>query len=229
MSQATESCPQWDFPLCYQLCSKEHLDTFKYKKEAMEKHYHDNPELYFSNDKDKINKAFKVYLNPSITIKPHDLPLDSKVSYDIMTLFASGIGIYSTSNELLDDDYLKSVIIAAKKGLIKFIFADSSIAYGTNLSVSNIIVIDEQYNYKYNTINEKDTSLSIIDKHSIKTIFQMLGRAGRGGSLSYQAQIYTTSAQSNLIEKIHNYCRDNLNENDRDEVINIDNAFKKLW
>lgn len=197
-SQILESVPQWDFPQCYQLYSKSHLEMI--------------------NHKNKITSC--------LTIGPDDLPLDSCVSFDILTLLASGIGIYSTSDNALDDAYLKSVILLAKRGLVKFIFADSSIAYGTNLSVSDIIIIDDNYEYCFDT-NIKNNK-SIVDNHSLKTIFQMLGRAGRGGNLSYQAKIRTTS-NSNLIDKIYLYCKDELDEGDRDEVLNIMTAFKQLW
>ncbi len=70
---------------------------------------------------------------------------------------------------------------------------------------------------------------SITDCHSMKTIFQMLGRAGRGGNLSYQAKIYTTSTSDNLINKIQLYLTNRLDEKEHDEVANIKLAVDVLW
>lgn len=195
-SNVENNRPQWIFPPELQLCSVEHL------------------------------KYTKCDTNPASmnTIQPEDLPEDSNVSTEIMTLLASGIGIYSVSNPLLDDIYLKTVLMLAKKGLLKIIFADGSIAYGTNLAVSDIVIVDEP-----GPAFGKDMAHSIIDLHSIKTIFQMLGRAGRGGNLSYEARVYTTSDKDNLIHVIHNYIHGNLDEGPKDEVKNIDLAFRTCW
>ena len=222
-------------------------------------------------------------------------------------MLASGIGIYTTKSKQLDDEYLKSVLFLAKSGKIRAIFTDNSIAYGTNLAVSDIIMIDEPiensesknnlldnvnnlseqstmiviedtddelddymidetssknilsdndvmipiasekedikkrdyvkkiYNTNTDTHNSIDNSYSddmiesIVDKHSMKTIFQMLGRAGRGGNLSYQAKIYTTSPNNNLINKIISYAKGTLDEGTRDEIHNIAHAFEILW
>lgn len=151
-------------------------------------------------------------------IEADDLPKGTSVPINILTMLASGIGVYSLDSPLLDDEYLKTVLLLAKKGLVKTIFTDSSIAYGTNLAVSDIIMIDESSDGE-----------SIVDKHSMKTIFQMLGRAGRGGNLSYQAKIYTVSQENNLINKIALYAKEMLDEGPRDEINNIRRAFNVLW
>jgi hypothetical protein len=157
-------------------------------------------------------------------VGPEDLPTTTTVSMDILTMLASGVGIYSTNSSVLDDEYLKTVLFLAKKGLIKFIFTDASIAYGTNLAVSDIIIIDEPIFSTNGEVIE-----SITDKHSMKTIFQMLGRAGRGGNLSYQAKIYTTSVENNLINKIESYVLGILDEGSRNEILNIQRAYEILW
>ncbi|AYV85622.1 MAG: hypothetical protein Satyrvirus26_11 [Satyrvirus sp.] len=187
--------PIWEFPKELQICSPDHL------------------------------ARVKCDTNPLLggLICPEDIPSNSSVSIEILTLLASGIGIYSTESPVLDDNYLKSVITLAKKGLIKFIFSDSSIAYGSNLAVSDIIVIDESVS-TYSIETE-----SIVNKHSMKTIFQMLGRAGRGGNLSYEARIYTTSSDDNLANKINSYIRGTLDEGSHDEIRNIRKAYETLW
>ena len=210
-AKMVEQKPIWDFPLALQLCSTEHLKKVK--------HY-DNTGL-------------------GGMVCPDDLPETTSVSAEILTMLASGIGIYSTSSPMLDDDYLKTVLLLAKKGTVKFIFTDSSIAYGTNLAVSDIIMIDgppmgiiQQGEQCTNATSAESIvdmhSISIVDMHSMKTIFQMLGRAGRGGNLSYEARIYTTSFENKLIEKIKSYAKGTLNEESKDEIINIRRAFNVL-
>ena len=159
----------------------------------------------------------------SVCITPDDLPENSCVSDKILILLASGIGIYSTLSKNLDDVYLRSVLHLAKKGLLRFIFTDSSIAYGTNLAVSDIIIVDQIYE------NLSKSFPSIDDIHSMKTIFQMFGRAGRGGNLSYEAKIYTTSPENKLISKLNEYCMGTLDEGTKDEIKNISVAFDSIW
>lgn len=190
-----DQVPVWDFPQVFQICSPAHLEK-----------------VCHSTSSSMI-----------ATVGPDDLPKDSSVSTDILTMLASGIGIYSTESPELDSSYLNTVLQLAKKGLVKTIFADSSIAYGTNLAVSNIIMIDEPINTTTKQVE------SIVDKHSMKTIFQMLGRAGRGGNLSYQAKIYTVSPDNKLINSINAYTRGTLDEGRKNEIENIKRAFEILW
>lgn len=188
--------PTWEFPAMIQLCSEEHL----------------------------VKTNHHLGTGSGGIIGPDDLPENTSVSIEILTMLASGIGIYSTTSPMLDDDYLKTVLLLAKKGLVKIIFTDSSIAYGTNLAVSDIIIIDEP------VISSNNTPISsITEKHSMKTIFQMLGRAGRGGNLSYEARVYTTSPNNELIENIKMYVRGCLDEGTKDEITNIHRAYKVLW
>ncbi|XWV26974.1 hypothetical protein QJ857_gp0075 [Tupanvirus soda lake] len=189
--------PHWDFPSELQLCSIEHLKKSKFNGNT---------------------------IGAGGMVGPDDLPDSTSVSMDILTMLASGIGIYTTNSTVLDDEYLKTVLLLAKKGIVKVIFTDSSIAYGTNLAVSDIIMIDEPV-----ISNGTDTIDSIVDQHSMKTIFQMLGRAGRGGNLSYEARIYTTSAENNLIDRIRSYAKGTLDEGCKDEIYNIRRAFEMLW
>ena len=190
ISDMNDKKPTWDFPEELQLCSPKHLSKMKY-------------ETTFASE----------------TICPENLPKNTNVSMDILTMLASGIAIYTTTSSALDDDYLNTVLMLAKKGLIKMLFTDNSIAYGTNLSVSNIIIIDDVI----------DNMPSIIDNHSMKTIFQMLGRAGRGGNLSYKANIYTVSTDDKLINMINSYIKQTLDEGNRNEIKNISRAFDAMW
>ncbi len=80
------------------------------------------------------------------SVSPEDIPSDTKVPTNVLTMLAAGIGVYSTTCQFLDEEYLNAVLALAKRGCIKTIFTDSSIAYGTNLAVSDIIIIDETSN-----------------------------------------------------------------------------------
>lgn len=191
ISNLSESKSSWDFPSELQLFSPDHLNKIKCTD----------------------------ILSPVKLITPEHLPVKSIVSLNILTMLASGIGIYSTTDSRLDDIYLNQVISLAKQGFLPIIFTDHSMAYGTNLSVSDIILIDDY----------DENKVSIVDNHSIKTLFQMLGRAGRGGNLSYQAKIYTTSKDHVFINKLRAYIRNELDEGTKDEIKNIRNAYNVMW
>jgi hypothetical protein len=195
-AQIIENKPIWTFPRELQICSPEHLQ--------------------------KVGSTTPTGLGG--LIEPEDFPKDTNVSLDILTMLSSGIGIYSVNHPALDEAYLNAVLFLAKNGSLKILFTDNSIAYGTNLAVSDIIIVDEP-----TMALNSEKLISITSKHSIKTIFQMLGRAGRGGNLSYAARIYTTSQNNELINIIHLYIRGLLEEGTKDEVKNILNAWKILW
>jgi hypothetical protein len=184
INKLKENPPVWDFPEKYQLCSESHLREYKSESKT------------------------------SRNIIPENIPKLTVVSNEVLTQMASGIGIYDTTDPNLDDDYLENVLSLAKNNQLKVINSNNSIAYGTNLAVTEI-GIDDKKN-------------GIVDKHSMKTIFQILGRAGRGGNLSYKANIYGISHDHNLINKIDLYIRGELDEGEKDEVQNIKRAFELL-
>lgn len=201
LSNMLDQKPKWNFPQILKLYTTEHL---KYSLEN------------FDNICNMECNGF---------VEPENLPEISTVSHEILTLLASGIGIYSTKTNLLDDEYLDIVLSLTKQGIIKFLFTDSSIAYGTNLAVSDIIIIDEDINISTGEIKQ-----SIATQHSMKTLFQMMGRAGRGGNLSFKANIYTTSPNNELIKYMNDYIMNSDTIYDcRNEINNIHNAYNILW
>jgi hypothetical protein len=129
-----DQIPTWDFPSKYQICSEAHLREYKCEPQK------------------SFNMAYT------------DMPADSNVSDEVLTLLASGIGIYDTSDESLDKAYLEAVLFLAKKKLLKAIYSNNSIAYGTNLSVTDCIINDT-------------TEDGIVDEYSMNTFFQKEGRA----------------------------------------------------
>jgi hypothetical protein len=185
--------PYWEFPQQYQLCSEAHLNRYGIVN----------------------NGSFGI-------ISQEDLPEISVVSDEIITLLASGIGVYSTKCDL-DDDYLASVLTLSKRGLLKFIIADSSLAYGTNLSVTDLI-IDDRVTDRASEDRAIDDK-GLINTSSVKSFLQMMGRAGRS-ELSCAANIYTLD--NNLVKKLDQYINGTLDEGERDEVQNINAAFDLL-
>ena len=192
MSNMANTHSTWEFPSVLQLGSIEHL---------------------------KISKCDISKLSPEIT--PDDIPENLNTPNSILIMLYSGIGIYTTKNPALSDLYLNTVLLLAKQGKIKFIFSDSSLAYGVNLAVSDIIMIDDKID------NGNKIIESLLDQHSIKTILQMLGRAGRGGNLSYKADIHTYS--DNLIKNFYDYIRKCYDDGDHDDIKNIRNTFNTIW
>lgn len=134
------------------------------------------------------------------------LPFDtSSVPDDIMTLLFAGIGIYVANHRDIDDIYLKKVLELASDGKLAYLIADSSICYGTNYPINRVIITDEFANV-----------------HSINTLFQLMGRAGRVGK-SWMAEAYVTDS---IAKRIVMYTR-NMNES-KTEAINMTDEFNKL-
>jgi hypothetical protein len=153
-----------------------------------------------------------------IPVAPEDFAssfnsMDNRLLY----LLACGIGVYSSTSKLLPKSYLEFVIQAMSAGKIKIIFCDGSLAYGLNLPVSTIILVDQPIE---SVTNPGTVHPSIVDIHSIKTIFQMFGRAGRGGNLSYRADAYLVGSDR-LFGMIDSYLANTLDEGTRDEAVNI--------
>ena len=181
ISKLQDQRPFWEFPTEYQLCSEAHLNKYGIKNQGS-----------MGN------------------VEYTDLPEAGTANTELLTLLASGIGVYTES---LDTEYKTTVLTLAKQGKLKFIFADTSLAYGTNLAVTDIIL--------------DDNLGGLIDRCSIKTLFQICGRAGRGG-MSYMANIYTLSKENNFQKKIDQYIAGTLDEGDKDEIKNITTAYQLM-
>ena len=138
--------------------------------------------------------------------------IDNRLLY----LLFCGIGVYTESRHT-NQEYLNLVVSGMNSGYIKIIFCDGGLAYGLNLPVGTIVLNDEKIVSK---IDPGVTYPSIIEQHSIKTIFQMLGRAGRGGNLSYRADAYMIGS-GRLGPMLDHYLTDSLEEGSRDEAVNI--------
>jgi hypothetical protein len=135
------------------------------------------------------------------------LPYDSSVPEWIMMLLFCGVGIYSPGNVSLDKEYTACVLDMATSGSLSYLVADNSISYGTNFPIGIVIVSEDFFN-----------------THSINTIFQLLGRAGRIGQ-AWKADAYI--ANSSAI-KLINFIHKQDNVAGLVEANNMNNCCKEL-
>lgn len=111
------------------------------------------------------------------------------VSDEILALLFTGVGVYSTNDKSICPNYLKAVLDMASSGKLAYIVADVSICYGTNYPINRIIVTDD-----------------FANAHSINTLFQLFGRAGRVGR-SWIAIVYVSEMVS---KKLVDYVQKNI-------------------
>ena len=139
------------------------------------------------------------------------IPVNSMSVDDFITaLLFAGVGIYAKNTTELDQTYLSTVLTMAHNGELAYLIADDSICYGTDFSINNIIISDD-----------------FAEKHSVSSIMQYIGRAGRVGQ-SWRAFGYVSD---NVGKRIIEYIR-NMNDsiveaqNMTDEFNNI--RIKKI-
>ena len=107
----------------------------------------------------------------------HKLELDDYdlgVTDSILTLLLCGVGIFSYNHHELSQQYLNLVLDLASNGRLAFVVSDDSICYGANYPFKHVVVQGQR-----------------ADKHSIRTLYQLFGRAGRFGR-SWTAYAYLT-------------------------------------
>jgi replicative superfamily II helicase len=92
----------------------------------------------------------------------------------------------------------------ASDGKLAYIISDDSISYGTNYPINRVIIT-------------KDFS----DTHSINTIFQVLGRAGRIGK-SWKAEAFIDKT---LEAKMQRFAK---GETENIEIINMNKMYDKI-
>ena len=136
------------------------------------------------------------------------LPLDLVVPDWVMLLLFTGVGIYAPNNNQLSSDYTKLVLNMAADRKLAFLISDESICYGANYPLSHVVITDE-----------------FAENHSIGTIFQLAGRAGRVGQ-SWVAYAHVGDKTS---ERIMNYIK-GIDENNgvSKEAENFNIAFKRV-
>jgi hypothetical protein len=153
-----------------------------------------------------FNPSIIEHLEKSVIRSPlinqyHDLGVDD----DIMLLLLCGVGIYSNSSDALTQEYLEAVLHYAEKGELAFVISDESICYGANYPFGHVIVEDE-----------------FALKHSIGTMFQLWGRAGRIGK-SWSANAHLTGKKSEY--KFMEYLKGKTDKGTKLEAINISKAL----
>ena len=148
-----------------------------------------------------INKRF---VGQGIVIE--DIPYDTfTVPDNIILLLFCGVGIYSPGNRMLDQNYINTVLSLAESGSLAYLVADSSICYGTNYPINRVFVVEDFSN-----------------NHSIYTLFQLMGRAGRVGR-SWKAEAYVHDSCARAILKYSKNPDEYNTEGD-----NMVNLFKDL-
>ena len=127
-----------------------------------------------------------------------DLNVDEfTVDDDIILLLLSGIGIYSSTFH--DQIYSKKVLELASEGRLAYIISDSSICYGANYPVNRVFITED-----------------FARLHSIYTLYQLMGRAGRVGK-SWIAEAYVTDS---VALRIINFTRNNSESNIESDNMN---------
>ncbi|ATZ80830.1 DEXDc helicase [Bodo saltans virus] len=158
-------------------------------------------EKYASENIHKIHKKNLRTVFPIELIKYHQF----NVPDEILTLLFAGVGIYSMIDKNICPNYTKTVLELASAGLLAYIVSDVSICYGTNYPISRVIVTDD-----------------FAKEHSINTLFQLFGRAGRVGR-SWIAVIYVSQTIANsIIEYTHKKIKVTV------EAENMSNMFDKF-
>jgi len=121
---------------------------------------------HFTKEKSAKNLAM------SKEIDLEALPLDLCVQDWVQLLLFAGVGIYTTGGKGLNTRYTRLVLNLLAEGKLNILISDSGICYGANYPFSHVII---------------EEKLAMM--HSIGTVFQLIGRAGRVGE-SWIANAY---------------------------------------
>ena len=143
------------------------------------------------------------------TIKRRNIekyPLEMNIPEWMYQALFSGIGIYKNDNSL-PKEYKELILNLASTGELMFLVSDDSICYGANYPLLNVIITD-----------------GVVNEHSISTIFQLAGRAGRVGT-SWIAYCYVEKQTANRIKK---YIKRKETTGIKKEAKNILSEYRKL-
>lgn len=119
-----------------------------------------------------------------------EIPLDFNITDWMYLLLFAGVGVYSPSDDSIDKRYTDLILNFASEGKLSFLIADDHISYGANYPFSHVIITDE-----------------VANNHSLLTIFQLSGRAGRVGT-SWVAWAHVSDK---IGERVVNYIKNNEN------------------
>jgi hypothetical protein len=135
------------------------------------------------------------------------MPLDLNIPDRIQQLLFAGIGIYCPSSNMLNQAYHEAVLSLASDGKLAFLISDGSISYGANYPFSHIVITDE-----------------IAVKHSINTLFQLAGRAGRVGT----SWVAFAHVGPKTAERIMNYVQGKTGTGISEEAKNLKDVYHKV-
>jgi hypothetical protein len=135
------------------------------------------------------------------------LPFNTPVPDWMMLLLFAGVGLIIPGNRLINEEYTRAVLSMASAGNLAYLIADSSICYGTNYPINRVIITKE-----------------FADSHSINTLFQLMGRAGRVGQ-SWRAEAFLNNETA---KKLIKYVQDPKDKSDYVEINNIQLTFSNL-
>lgn len=138
----------------------------------------------------------------------NQIPESLGVSDELMILLRAGIGVYSNHNKHLTPRYSEFVLDLASEGKLAFLVSDGSINYGANYHIGHVIVFDD-----------------LAKKHSIGTLFQLWGRAGRVGK-SWTAHAYIVGKDTE--KRFMRYMKGELDRGVSMEAKNLVSAMKEL-
>ena len=128
-----------------------------------------------------------------------------QVRDELLILLMCGVGVYEPLSKDVDKTYLTLVLELAAEGKLAYMVADNSITFGTNYPFGKIVVCEDFSN-----------------THSIYTLFQLLGRAGRVG-MSWKAEAMISDS---MVDKLVDFT---INpEKYTVEIQNIDSMIRLI-
>jgi len=164
-----------------------------------------NTRMYFAKYfPEVLENLDESLLRPMINQIPENLG----VSEELMILLRAGVGVYSNHNRHLTPRYSEFVLDMASEGKLAFLVSDGSINYGANYHIGHVIVFDD-----------------LAKKHSIGTLFQLWGRAGRVGK-SWTAHAYIVGKETE--KRFMKYMKGDLDRGVSLEAKNLVFAMKEL-
>jgi len=152
------------------------------------------------NSRAHINRFHNAQVNRDLFVPPlgpDDIPNDLNIPREYVVLLAMGIGIFK---EDLPPNYLEVVSSLMLDGKIPFVFADVSVAYGTNAPFNHLIIIDPL----------------IITNHSSSTLIQLITRIGRNGKVG---TIRTTT--ETLVQRFEDLLNGEKDTVERDNILKM--------
>ncbi|QKF93615.1 helicase [Fadolivirus algeromassiliense] len=135
------------------------------------------------------------------------IPLDFNIPDWLMLLLFAGIGVYAPNNKTIDSGYTDYILNLTADGKLSFLISDDNISYGANYPFSHVVIMED-----------------LAKEHSIGTIFQLAGRAGRVGQ-SWVAYAHVGNETS---ARIMNYIYGTETLGISDEAKNMITAFNTV-